>query len=185
MISIEELSGIIDVLGAATVHEITCTAQEITYSRDDEPPTEEDILKMCEKACSRHFLETVTCEEIIGVENTDGAEYFILGPDAFPEYPQELSDALDLLGYEKKELDMGKVATRFKRRLKMRATHLENLINEVQIPAEPEYIQELEQKYMDLVNIYYDFDTWVPDALTEIEENIFSLSARIEELKEA
>jgi hypothetical protein len=90
-----------------------------------------------------------------------------------------------LLGLEKRELDMGKVATRFKRRLKMRTTYLENLINEVQTPAEPEYIQDLEQKYMDLVNIYYDFDTWVPDALTEIEENIFSLSARIEELKEA
>jgi hypothetical protein len=55
----------------------------------------------------------------------------------------------------------------------------------VQTPAEPEYIQDLEQKYMDLLNIYYDFDTWVPDTLTEIEENIFSLSARIEELKEA
>lgn len=184
MFTEEEIVGIVDVLGAATRDEITEVVREIEFLDEDKPTSAENIEKLCSKAKSRHWLETISIEEIKGLEISPEkreSEYFILGPDAFPEYPLKLSEVLDILKLEKRELDRDKLIRKFARRLKMRITQLSNRINE--IPDDSETLNKLDQQYSDLLNLFYDYDSWIPDAFSKFEDEVLNLGDKLESLK--
>jgi len=99
MIEPEELEGIVGALGAATHEEVINVVKELAYERDEDEPLHEEIEKMCEKAVLEHLLETITSEELIEEcdKSEEDVEFYILGPNAFPEYPFELSEVLDTI----------------------------------------------------------------------------------------
>jgi hypothetical protein len=131
MIEPEELEGIVGALGAATHEEVISIVKELAYERDEDEPLHDEIEKMCEKAVSEHLLETISSEELI--EECDkceeGMEFYILGPNAFPEYPFELSEVLDILKLDKREVDSEKLTQRYSERLKARLAELRHNID--------------------------------------------------------
>lgn len=187
MITEEEIVGIIDALGAATFEEIREIIHEIEFLNEDTNIPFEELEKLHTRAKSKHWVEMITHEEIEGIspetmENPD-EEYFIPGPDAFPEYPPRLSEALDILKLHKRELDREKLIHRFARRLKMQITRLSNKINES--PEDGETLEKLDRQYSDLLNLYYDYDTWIPEAFSELEDDVLKLGEKLESLKNA
>ncbi|MBP2030463.1 uncharacterized coiled-coil DUF342 family protein [Methanohalophilus levihalophilus] len=187
MISEEEIVGILDALGAVTFEEIKEIVHEIEFLNEDEKTIEEELEKLCNKAKSKHWIEVVSYEEIEdmspeAMENPE-EEFFISGPDAFPEYPKKLSEALDILKLHKRELDREKLIHRFARRLKMQITRLSNKIKES--PADGETLEKLDRQYSDLLNLYYDYDSWIPEAFAELEEDVLKLGSKLESLKNA
>jgi hypothetical protein len=181
MVTEEDIAGIVDVLGAATLAEITAVVREIEFMEGETPTPAEEVEKTCERAKTRHWLESIGTGEIMGME-PDDAEYFIPGPDAFPGYAPKLSEVLDILGLEKREPDRERVIRKFSRRLKMRVTWLSNRIGEQ--PADSETLKKLGEHYDDLLNLFYDYDSWIPGAFSALEEEVLALGSRLENLRE-
>jgi hypothetical protein len=126
MIEPEELEGIVGALGAATHEEVISVVKELAYEREEDEPSDEEIEKMCEKAVSEHLLETISSEELSVECETceEDREFYILGPNAFPEYPFELSEVIDILKLDRREVDSEKLKQRYSERLKTRLTEL-------------------------------------------------------------
>ncbi|NPE30846.1 hypothetical protein HNV12_23405 [Methanococcoides sp. SA1] len=126
MIEPEELEGIVGALGAATHEEVISIVKELAYERDEDDPLNEEIEKMCEKAVSEHLLETISSEELsVECETCEECmDFYILGPNAFPEYPFELSEVIDILKLDRREVDSEKLKQRYSERLKTRLTEL-------------------------------------------------------------
>ncbi|MDK2893177.1 hypothetical protein [Methanohalophilus sp.] len=187
MISEKEIAGIIDALGAVTLGEIKEIVHEIEFLNEDTNTPSEEIERLCAKAKSKHWAEIITHKEIEGISPEDlqnpDEEYFILGADAFPEYPPKLSEALDILKLHKRELDREKIIHRFARRLKMKIKHLSNKINESQ--KDGKALKKLDKQYSDLLNLYYDYDSWIPEAFSELEDDVLKLAEKLESLKKA
>ncbi len=182
MISRDELAGIIDVMGAATIDEVVSISMELSYMREEDESEEERIKKLCQKAKDQHIIETVSSDEVKDITSND-TEYFIVGPNAFPDYPSELSEIIDILELSERELDMDRVARKFARRLKARLTFLKNRINELPDPTPIDWIEELEKKYSDLLNLYYDFDSWLPELFSPMEEEVIDVSKTLDNIK--
>jgi hypothetical protein len=186
MISEEEIVGIVDVLGASTYEEIEGIIIEMDFLNEDDKTPAETIEKLCNRANSRHWLERVTREEIeepIPAHANPDEEYFILGPDAFPEYPKNLSEALEILKLHKRELNREKLIHRFARRLKMNITRLSHKIEDE--TEDRKILEKLERQYSDLLTLYYDYDSWIPEAFSEFEEDVLKLGEKLESLKNA
>lgn len=208
MISIAELSGIVDAMGAATPDEIQEIAGELAYIRNEEIPDPSEIKELCKAAVKDHLVETVSSNEVkladtvgaveeAGDGKAEGAAtvtgeageadvgcYYIPGPNAFPEIPSEMSEVIDILKLYRREVDMGRVAKSFSARLKRRATSLSNKIDSfTTTPPTPDDIAKLEKRYSDLINVYYDYDFWLPGELSDMEEVISAVSEKLERLK--
>ncbi len=187
MIGEEEIVGIVDALGAVTLKEIKEIVHEIDFLNEETNTSLETVEQLCTKANSKHWLEMISCEEIEGTTptSTEASEegFFILGPDAFPKYPPKLSEALDILKLHKRELDREKLIHRFARRLKMQITRLSNKIKES--PDDGEILDKLDRQYSDLLNLYYDYDSWIPEAFSELEDDVLKLGEKLESLKKA
>ena len=184
MITKDELAGIIDVLGAATIGEIQLIVQELAEIRRLEEVSPADVEQLCESALGEHLIETVSSEEVEGADSDE--IYYIPGPNAFPDIPYELSEIIDILELSKREVDMSKVAKSFSSRLKQRARKLNEKIDSFSgKSASDDDLTGLEKHYSDLLNLYYDFDFWLPGGMSDIEDKILGVSGRLEQLKSA
>ena len=184
MITKDELAGIIDVLGAATIEEINLIVQELAEIRRLESVTSDYVEQLCDSALGEHLIETVSSEEV----EDGGADevYYISGPNAFPDIPYELSEIFDILELSKREVDMSKVAKTFSSRLKQRAKRLNGKIDSFSGGSVLDSdLAMLEKRYSDLLNLYYDYDFWLPGGISDIEDKILGVSERIEQLKSA
>ncbi|MCD4703090.1 MAG: hypothetical protein K8R64_02105 [Methanosarcinaceae archaeon] len=181
MISRDELAGVVEVMGAATLDEMLSISMELSCMREEEETKEERFKELCQKAKDHHIIESVSADEVKNVISDD-TEYFIVGPNAFPDYPYELSEIIDILELSERELDMDRVAKKFARRIKARLTFLRNRINELPDPAPIDRIKELEKKYSDLLNLYYDFDSWLPEVFSPVEKDIIGISKILDDI---
>jgi len=176
MITKAELSGIIDALGAVTPDEIRHIAEELAFMRQEDVPDIKEIKQLCETAAGEHLIETVSSNEVRDADideadKADDACYYIPGPNAFPQIPSELSEVIDILKLSKREVDMGRVAKSFK------------IDSFAATPPTPDDIAKLEKRYRDLLNVYYDYDFWLPGEISHIEDVIFGVSEKLERLK--
>ncbi|MCL7411970.1 MAG: hypothetical protein M8350_09270 [Methanosarcinaceae archaeon] len=184
MITKDELAGIVDVLGASTIGEIHLIVQEHAEIRRLEVVGLADVEQLCQSALDEHLIETVSFEEVEGADSDE--TYYISGPNAFPDIPYELSEIIDILELSKREVDMSKVAKSFSSRLKQRAKRLNEKIDMFSDGSVPDSdILKLEQRYSDLLNLYYDYDFWLPGGISDIEDTILGVSERLEQLKSA
>ncbi|WP_406657996.1 hypothetical protein V7O62_05425 [Methanolobus sp. ZRKC2] len=185
MKSKEELCGIIDALGALSVEEICLVSKELSLLRNITPLTFHSVKDLCADAEKEHLIAAVSWEEIENLE-MDEISYYILGPNAFPEIPFELSEVIDILQIEEREVDLSKVASRFSRNLHKRIKNLEIKVDSIdQAKVNPKDLENLEQRYSDILNQYYDYSFWLPGDMSDIEAEIQVLSSRIEALKPA
>ncbi|KGK97945.1 hypothetical protein LI82_09335 [Methanococcoides methylutens] len=185
MVEPEEIEGMADALGAVTHDEIVELAQELAYKREENIPDEEEITIMLEKAVSKHLLEAISIEELseADAKNSEDVNYYIVGPHAFPKFPFDLSEVIDILKLARREVDPYKITKRFSGRLKARITKLRHNIEDfangdndsIDIPT-------LENRYSDLLNLYYDYDSWLEGEITEMEDEILDISKQIDAL---
>ncbi|MDG6244507.1 MAG: hypothetical protein QCH31_09010 [Methanolobus sp.] len=185
MVSKEEICGMIDALGALTIEEIYSVSKEISLLRGDVPMTLPSIKDICAEAEKEHVVVVVSCEEVEGVEGSD-LSYYISGPDAFPEVPFELSEAIDILEMAKREVELSSVASRLSRNLHRRIKNLESSIDSVNRgKVQREDLENLEHRYSDILNQYYDYSFWLPDSISGLEEEMQKLSSRLELIRSA
>jgi len=193
MITKDELSGIIDALGALSEEEVCSVAQEISFIRkEDFSP--DIIVQMCREALDEHLLELIGPAEIRPTATekaapdggTGGPACYIPGPNAFPDVPFELSEAIDILMITKKEVDWEKVSSRFSANLHAKAMQMSEDISSLSggRPGEKE-LSCLSERYSNLLNLYYDYDSWLPDGMGDIENELQDLSRKLEDLRAA
>ncbi|MBP1909440.1 DUF7109 family protein [Methanolobus bombayensis] len=199
MLSKEELCGIIDALGALTLDEIYHVTKELSLLKGGIPPSMLSIKDICSESEKEHLIVAVSREEVTGPscegastvsQNSDEENstlmYYISGPNAFPEVPFELSEVIDILELKKREVDLSSVASRLNRNLHRRIKNLENKISSVSSAKLHEKdLENLEYRYSDILNQYYDYTFWLPDDMSDLEDEIQELSSRIESLKAA
>lgn len=185
MLSKEELCGIIDVLGALSIGEIYSVASELYLLRGNIPLTLPSIKNICDEAEKEHLLAIVSWEEIEGLDENE-LSYYISGPNAFPEVPFDLSEVIDILEMEKREVDFSRVVSRFSKNLHKRIKNLEEKIDSVNKGKfNPHDLEKLEHRYSDILNQFYDYSFWLPGDMSGIEAEIQELSNRLETLKSA
>jgi hypothetical protein len=185
MVSKEEICGMIDALGALTIEEIYSVSKEISLLRGDVPLTFPSIEEICTGAEKEHIVVVVSWEEVKGAEESD-LSYYISGPGAFPEVPFELSEAIDILEMEKREVELSRVASRLSRNLHRRIKNLESSIDSVNRgKVHQKDLENLEHRYSDILNQYYDYSFWLADSMSGLEEEIQTLSSRLEAIRSA
>lgn len=204
MVSKEELCGIIDALGALTLDEIYNIIKELSLLRGATPPVRPSIKELCGESEKEHSIVAVSAEEIKGSCGSDSNNnsktaaknshehedesliYYISGPNAFPEVPFDLSEVIDILELKKREVNLSSVADRLKRNLHRRVKNLEKKIDSVsEFRVHPNDLENLEYRYSDILNQYYDYTFWLPYDMSGLEGEIQELSSRIESLKAA
>ena len=200
MLSKEGLCGIIDALGALTLDEIYHITKELSLLKGGIPPAMPTIKELCEEAEKEHHIVAVSAEEIAGAEesktnsalwDSDEGEddillYYISGPNAFPEVPFELSEVIDILELHKRDVDLSSVAARLSKNLHRRIKNLESKIEVVSsAKVHVKDLENLELRYSDILNQYYDYSFWLGDDMPGLEDEIQELSSRIESLKSA
>jgi hypothetical protein len=200
MLRNEELCGIIDALGALTLDEIYNVTKELSLLKGIVAPPMPSIKNICAEAEKEHLIVAVSEEEVTGtvgggtsivLQDSDEGEdgilmYYISGPNAFPEVPFELSEVIDILELKKREVNLSSVASRLNRNLHRRIKNLESKIESVSSSKVHEKdLENLEYRYSDILNQYYDYTFWLPDDMPDIEDEIQELSLRIESLKTA
>ncbi|SFM92622.1 DUF7109 family protein [Methanolobus profundi] len=185
MVSKEEICGVIDAIGALTQDEISSVIKELSLLRGDTPLSIPEVKSICEEAEKEHLIVSVSWEEVEGVKETEDL-YYISGPNAFPEVPFELSEVIDILVLSKRGVDLSKVALRLNRNLHKRINNLENKIDSVcKGKVHPHDLENLEHRYSDILNQYYDYNFWLSEDMSELEGEIGELSNRIEALRSA
>ena len=179
MISSAELTGIIYVLGALTFEEICAVEKEISELRASDHDTG-SLNELCIKAIKEHLLESVSAEDVYGEATSDDA-YFITGPNAFPEIPPELSQVIDILKLPVRKVDMDTIAIKLLKSLQQKIHRLDVKIGN--IDGDSKDIKKLESKYSDLLNLYYDYDSWLPGKFGSVVADLMEISKKLECLK--
>jgi hypothetical protein len=183
MLTKEELSGIVDAMGALTLVEIQSVVKELYFSRKEESPSDESVEQLCNESTAEHILETISSEEVTDVAHNDDL-YYIAGSNAFPDIPFELSEVIDALELSKREVDFSRVTTYFCMSMKKRVGHFEekiDLLHDMKVDASE--LSKLENKYSTLLNLYYDFDFWLPDGMSAVDVDLQSVSKKLEQLR--
>ncbi|WP_406661011.1 hypothetical protein V7O66_00365 [Methanolobus sp. ZRKC3] len=185
MLTKEELSGIIDALGALTLDEIELVVKELSFTKREEPSSPEYIGELCKESLAEHVLEIVSCEEVVGIEQNENL-YCIPGPNAFPDIPFELSEVIDVLELSKREVDLSSVSKRFCANIKTKAVDLEEKVDSLQgLRISASEFSSLEAQYSKLLNLYYDYDFWLPEGIEVAEDDLQVLSKKLEHLRAA
>lgn len=184
MITREELAGIVDALGAATFDEISAMIKELAYMKEREAPDEGEIKQLCDKAVKEHLIENVSSKMVTDAED-DETTYYILGPKAFPHIPAELSEVIDILELNEREIDMSRVTGMFSEKFIKWVDSLNRKIDSLPEEEDEDDIEKLENEYTELINLYYDFDFWLPDDISYIEDSILKVSTRLEAIRAA
>jgi hypothetical protein len=183
MLTKEELSGIVDAMGALTLVEIQSVVKELYFTRKEDYPSDEYVAELCNESTAEHILETISSEEVTDVAQSDDL-YYIAGSNAFPDIPFELSEVIDALELSKREVDFSRVTKHFCMSMKKRVGHLEDkieLLHGMRVDASE--LSKLEHKYSALLNLYYDFDFWLPDGMSVVDADLQSLSKKLEHLR--
>ncbi|MEZ5335414.1 MAG: hypothetical protein R2741_09335 [Methanolobus sp.] len=185
MVSKEEICGIIDATGALNIEELYLAAKELAHLRNENPVLMPELKNICQGAEKEDLIVAVSWEEVEGMEEND-SDYYISGPNAFPDVPFELSEVIDILELTKREVDLSKVSVRVGRNLHRRIKNLEKKIESVSKEKIHEKdLENLEYRYSDILNQYYDYSFWLQDDISHVEDEIKELSSRIEALKPA
>ncbi len=185
MLTKEELSGIVDALGALTLDEVQSVVKELYFMKKEDPPSSECIEDACIQSVDEHVLEVVSSEEVKDAVQSEDM-YYISGPNAFPDIPFELSEVIDALELSKREVDLSRVSKRFCVNMRKRVKHLDEKVdsfNDVRIDASE--FSKIESRYSTLLNLYYDFDFWLPDAMSAVDDDLQLVSKKIEQLRSA
>ncbi len=85
MITIEELAGVVEVLGITNEDEVYAIFKELTFFRKYKVPSRKKVKEVIMCAIKEHWIEVVHGSELI------------VGPCAFPEVPDDLSEVIDIL----------------------------------------------------------------------------------------
>lgn len=181
MISAAELTGITYVLGAVTFEEICVIDKEISELRDSSHETN-PLHGLCIEAAGEHLIEPVSAEEISGTKDDENI-YFITGPNAFPEIPAELSQIIDILKLSVRKVDMDIIAMKLLQNFEKRMHDLELGISSIR--SDSAGIKKVESHYSDLLNLYHDYDSWLPGRFTAVADHLMELSKKIEHLKQS
>lgn len=181
MISAAELTGIVYVLGALTFEEICAVEKEISELRASDQDTG-SLKELCIKAVKEHLLESVSAEDVSEKATNDDA-YFITGPNAFPEIPPELSQVIDILKLPVRKVDMDTISIKLLRKFQQKIHRLDMKTEEIE--TDRKEIKKLESKYSDLLNLYYDYDSWLPGKFDSVAANLMEISKKIECLKQS
>jgi hypothetical protein len=182
MITIEELSGIIEVMTVLSEEEILDIAQELAYLRDEEVPELEDLREIIESALNIHWLKSIPRSAIYNCPA--GSRFFIAGPASFGTVPPELSEIMGTIGFECcRSFDWEIVASDIRTDLLQKIEHLHE---RVESAADGTVVLEkAENEYSELFNQYYDSDFWLPDGLPDIGISLKNISLRLREIKES
>jgi len=181
MISSAELTGIIYVLGALTFEEICAVEKEISELRASDHDTG-SLNELCIKAVKEHLLESVSADDVSVTEDNDNS-YFITGPNAFPEIPPELSQVIDILKIPVRKVDMDTIAIKLLKNFHQKIHRLDVKIENIE--SDSKDIKKLESKYSDLLNLYYDYDSWLPGKFGALAANLMEISKKLECLKQS
>lgn len=185
MLTKEELSGIVDAMGALTLAEIQSVVKELYFTKKEDSPSFECMEDACEKSVDDHVLEMVSSEEVKDAAQSEDM-YYIAGPNAFPDIPFELSEVIDALELSKREVDLSKVSKHFCINMRRKVKDLDEKVdsfNNLIINASE--FSELELRYSTLLNLYYDFDFWLPGGMSSVDNDLQLVSKKIEQLRSA
>ncbi len=181
MLTLEELSGIVEVMVVLSEEEIFEIAQEIAYMRDEEIPDLDDIRQLIMSAFSAHWLESISSTAVC---NPSAREiHYIAGPASFGSVPPEFSEIMEIFEFDGCRLfDWEMVASDIINKMSRKVSNLESLLEDV----EDGYVvsEKAEAEYSDLINLYYDYNFWLPDGLLGIGISLEKISQRLSELKE-
>jgi hypothetical protein len=181
MLTIEELSGIVEVMVVVFEEEIIDIAQELAYLRDDETPDLEDLSQLIASAMKIHWLEPIPSTAVFNSNSPQSSMLYIAGPASFGTVPPELSEIMDTIEFEGcRSFDWGMVTSNIIPDMSRKLDRLEALVEDA-----AGGIEKAETKYSELLNLYYDYDFWLPDGLPGIGGRLENISQRLKEIKEA
>ncbi|NYT00512.1 MAG: hypothetical protein GKB99_02155 [Methanocellales archaeon] len=173
MIPIEELAGVVEVLGVTNEDELYAIFKELTFFRRCKVPSRKNVKELIGHAIKEHWIEAVNGSGII------------VGPCAFTEVPDDLSEVIDILKIDiNRKIDWNKVSSVKTGELKSDFEDLSKKIYGLKgkITSKKQII-ELENDYNRLMQLYYDFDFWLPVNLALAKEELRSLSKELESLR--
>lgn len=173
MIPIEELAGVVEVLGVTNEDELYAIFKELTFFKKCGVPSRKEVKELIRHAIKEHWIEAVHESKII------------VGPCAFREVPDDLSEVIDILEIDiDRKIDWDKVSSVKTAELKSEVEALSKKIygGRGKITSKKK-ITELESEYHRLMQLYYDFDFWLPIDLATAKEELRRLSKELESLK--
>lgn len=181
MLTLEELAGIVEVMVVASEEELLEIAMELAYMTDDEPPEMDELAELIKSALKIKWLESIPqpalCTEIAG------SRFFIAGPASFGTVPPEMSEIMEVIEFEGcRAFDWEIVTSNIIPAVSRKVERLELLVEEVADSMAD--LEDAEEQYSELFNLYYDYDFWLPDGLPGIGEQLEKISSRLTELKE-
>jgi len=181
MLTIEELSGIVEVMVVVSEEEIIDIAQELAYLRDDETPDLEDLSQLIASAMKIHWLEPIPSTAVFNSNSPQSSMLYIAGPASFGTVPPELSEIMDTIEFEGcRSFDWDMVTSNIIPDMSCKLDRLEALVEDA-----AGGIEKAETEYSELLNLYYDYDFWLPDGLPGIGGRLEDISQRLKEVKEA
>jgi hypothetical protein len=181
MLTLEELSGIVEVMVVLSEEEILEVAQELAYMRDEEMPDLNKIRKLIKSALSAHWLESISSTAVCDV--LGGEKHYIAGPASFGSVPPEFSEIMEIFEFEGcRSFDWDMVASDIVMTMSRKVSKLESLLEDVEVGYV--VIEKAESEYSELINLYYDYNFWLPDGLPGIGISLEKISQGLSELKE-
>lgn len=182
MLDVEELCGIVEVMGVASDDEITLVVQELAYMRNEDMPKPDDLQDLIKLALKSHWLETVSQTAVCN--GPKGEIIYIAGPAAFGMVPAELSEIMDIIEFEGcRSIDWEIVASRITSNLSRQVERLEIIVEDIADGTVK--LDTAEAQYSELFNVYYDYDFWLPDGLPELGAVLEKVSLRLNVIKES
>ncbi|MBE0523635.1 MAG: hypothetical protein IBX40_04790 [Methanosarcinales archaeon] len=181
MLTLEELSGIVEVMVVLSEDEIFEIAQELAYMRDEEIPDLDEIRQLIKSALGAHWLESIFSTAVCDAPG--GEKHYIAGPASFGNIPPEFSEIMEIFEFDGcRSFDWDMVASDIVETMSRKVSKLESLFEDV----EDGYvvIEKAENEYSDLINLYYDYNFWLPDGLPGIGISLENISQRLSEFKE-
>ncbi|MDD2666057.1 MAG: hypothetical protein PHD13_00895 [Methanocellales archaeon] len=171
MISLEELAGVVEVLGITNEEELYAIFKELIFSREGRIPSRKKVKEVIGRAIKEHWIEAVHGSELI------------VGPCAFPEVPDDLSEVIDILEIDvnrKIEWDASAKIAELKSEVE---TFSKRIDAQMEREASKKQIIELKNEYQRLMGLCYDFEFWLTTDLTTIKAELRALSQKLESLK--
>lgn len=179
MISIDELTGVVSAMGALTFEEIYIISEEISQMRASNVQYD-DLVQLCSQAIDEHLLEYIDAADVsYGVTES---QYLIIGPNAFPYIPIELSEVIDILQLSSRTVDMEAIGEKLVKKIKYKMLLLKKEMNKSKENNDKK-IEKIETKYTELLNLYSDYNSWIPGKFEKIAYQLDQISKDIETLK--
>jgi hypothetical protein len=181
MLTLEELSGIVEVMVVLSEEEIMEIATELAFMRDEEVPELDDLTDLIMSALKTHWLESIPQTALCYSQN--GSWFYIAGPASFGTVPPEMSEIMDVFELSGcRSFDWELISSDIIATMSNKVERLKSIVEDVADGAV--ILEKAEVEYSELLNMYYDYDFWLPDGLLDIGERLETISVRLRELKE-